>query len=383
MMLSEKTIMTILFFLVCSILQPVLGQMDQYERSRLEQFRKEYGEVYRRDQQALKELAKRLNIPMLKVVGKRTYLLRDIINGHPVYDANFNLQSQKTSSANRVKDGGDLNLGLSGKGINLGIWEAFEDSQEALPRESHVEFGGRAELIDGGSYSDHATHVAGTMIAQGVSGQAQGFSSGANLFCFDLDDDLGEMMDAALGLPPIPSPILVSNHSYGTLAGWQRNSEGEWVYYGPSGTTEDWLFGAYTSAARKWDATAYYANHLLIVKAAGNDRSDPPDTVDLGGIERDGGDDGFECIPTYGTAKNIVTVGAIFGIVGGYSGPYNVYMSSFSSWGPTDDGRIKPDLVAQGTNLKSAGGDNDSDYFSDSGTSMAAPSVSGGAGLFV
>ena len=47
-----------------------------------------------------------------------------------------------------------------------------------------------------------------------------------------------------------------------------------------------------------------------------------------------------------GTAKNVITVGAINSDDGA--------MTVFSAWGPTDDGRLKPDLVAPGSQ---AGGD--------------------------
>ncbi|MEZ5084382.1 MAG: S8 family serine peptidase [Bacteroidales bacterium] len=55
----------------------------------------------------------------------------------------------------------------------------------------------------------------------------------------------------------------------------------------------------------------------------------------------------------------------------------DVVMSTFSSWGPTDDGRIKPDIVANGVNLYSCDDDADNDYTYKDGTSMAAPSTTG------
>jgi len=52
-------------------------------------------------------------------------------------------------------------------------------------------------------------------------------------------------------------------------------------------------------------------------------------------------------------------------------------MSSFSSWGPTDDGRIKPDIVADGVNLLSTSSAGSEAYTVLSGTSMASPNVTG------
>ena len=75
---------------------------------------------------------------------------------------------------------------------------------------------------------------------------------------------------------------------------------------------------------------------------------------------------------TPATAKNIVAVGAL-------SGANDV--ASFSSLGPTKDGRIKPTLVAPGTAVVSASADVACGEVSKSGTSMAAPIVAGGAAL--
>src|SRR6185369_12932002 len=60
--------------------------------------------------------------------------------------------------------------------------------------------------------------------------------------------------------------------------------------------------------------------------------------------------DGYMIIATYGNAKNILTVGAVNPIPGGYSQTNDVQITDFSSWGPTGDGRIKPDVVADGAN---------------------------------
>ena len=60
-----------------------------------------------------------------------------------------------------------------------------------------------------------------------------------------------------------------------------------------------------------------------------------------------------------------------------YEDASDVFMSSFSSWGPTDDGRIKPDIAAKGVNMYSASGASNASYTNMSGTSMATPNVSG------
>ncbi|MDL2228120.1 cadherin-like beta sandwich domain-containing protein, partial [Odoribacter sp. OttesenSCG-928-L07] len=92
--------------------------------------------------------------------------------------------------------------------------------------------------------------------------------------------------------------------------------------------------------------------------------------------EKDGGADGFDCVSTMGVAKNILTVGAV-NKVSNYTGPSSVVMSSFSGWGPADDGRIKPDIVAAGVSLYSSGSNSDTHYSTKSGTSMSTPNTTG------
>ena len=77
----------------------------------------------------------------------------------------------------------------------------------------------------------------------------------------------------------------------------------------------------------------------------------------------------------YGAAKNSLAVGAVTD-----AGD----LASFSSWGPTADGRLAPQVVATGVKLMSAQGNGaDAGYDEKSGTSMAAPSVSGVAALLM
>lgn len=326
-------------------------------------------------QRNLQRRAAELGIPMQ--INNAT--LRSITpGGEPMYDQPDNIISVESIGADSVKAGGGLGLALTGAGQTLGIWEAFESAGNAAVRTTHQEFGGRATLVDAGGFSDHATHVAGTMIAAGIQTNAEGFCTGADLLCYDASNDLAEMDAAAQAIPP----VRISNHSYGTRTGWSRNpTTFEWEWNG-GGANEDWRFGAYTDETQAWDEVAYNNPFLSIFKSSGNDRGNGPGTMPVG-PEEDGGADGFECIPTYGTAKNIITVGAVEDVFGGYSNPGSVFISSFSSWGPTDDGRIKPDIVANGVGLTSASDVDDNAYDDKDGTSMSTPSAAGGAGLLL
>ncbi len=304
--------------------------------------------------------------------------------GQPVWFETTNLNAARTISTDEVWPGGGSGYGLDGAGTAaaaLGIWEAG-----GAVRVSHQEFGGRITQIDGGTLSDHATHVAGTMLAAGMDAAAQGMSFAASMNAYDAAGDTGEMTAAAA------AGLLISNHSYGRICGW-RVDDGNWYGDTSIDQNEDWKFGFYNAQAQQWDQLAVAAPNYLIFKSAGNDRNDfapPPGTAHMHGSDgatftdthdSDGDPLGYDTIPTYGTAKNIMTVGAVDDIPGGYTGAGDVVQSAFSGWGPADDGRIKPDIVANGVSLYSTGADSDTDYYTTSGTSMSTPNASGSANL--
>ena len=85
-----------------------------------------------------------------------------------------------------------------------------------------------------------------------------------------------------------------------------------------------------------------------------------------------------------GNAENAITVGSTH-----RDAPHTYGVSYFSSKGPTGDGRVKPDLVAPGERILSCcstardGGSDPNVYVEDSGTSMAAPHVSGVIAAFL
>ena len=311
--------------------------------------------------------------------------------GRPFYYRTHNLTAAKTVSTDKVWPGGGYGYSLSGSGTalgRLGIWDG------AGVLTTHWELTGRVTQVDSpGGLSYHSTHVAGTMIAAGVVANAKGMSYQANLAAYDWDSDGAEMAAAAA------AGMNASNHSYGYVTGWYRS--GDWYWYGDTdvSTVEDYYFGFYSSASADWDEIAHDAPYYTIVASAGNDRADYGAgaggghwvwdntagdwTWSTATRDVDGGTDGYDCISHGAVAKNVIAVGAVGDIAAGYSQPGDVVMSSFSCWGPTDDGRIKPDLVANGIGLYSCSSISNSMYIALSGTSMSAPNLSGSLNLLI
>ncbi len=304
-------------------------------------------------------------------------------NGFPIWYSTVNLDAARSIQTDALWDGGLLGLDLEGQNMIVGEW----DNGFALS--NHQEFDNRLTQMDGSTDTVfHATHVAGTMIASGVENAAKGMAPQAQLHCYDWNSDENEMAAAAL------SGLLVSNHSYAFITGWRRDSDtDQWRWYGDTSisATTDYGFGRYSFNVREWDEIANAAPFYLIVKAAANDRNDElPSDVDTHYVynslidewvpsttPRDP-DGPYDCIPARGNAKNVLTVGAVEDVAA-YTGPGSVEMSNFSSWGPTDDGRIKPDICGNGVQVYSTSEEAIDEYRNASGTSMAGPNVAGSA----
>ncbi|MEN0056862.1 MAG: S8 family serine peptidase [Mucilaginibacter sp.] len=309
--------------------------------------------------------------------------------GFPVYlITHNNAISAATTSTNAIQPGGALGLNLSGSSTFLNNKLAIWDGGSVYT--AHQEFAGKSITIkDNGSVLDHSTHVAGTMIAKGVYAPAKGMAfNAATLQSYDFDNDITEMSAAASGL-------LLSNHSYGDEAGWNFNdSQNRWEWYGLPGDSVDYTFGFYDTRAQSWDKIAHNAPYYLIVESAGNSRSSNGPAVGEiyygyqsrtdqtivskgarpAGISNNGG---YDIISTTGNAKNILTVGAVNPLPFGPKTRQDISVAYFSGWGPTDDGRIKPDIVGNGVNVLSVGVENPTSYLTLSGTSMAAPNITG------
>ncbi|MCF8235827.1 MAG: S8 family serine peptidase [Bacteroidales bacterium] len=352
----------VLFALVTLLLKPTYPQSvtDSVMLSRLSS---EYQQSYQLAKQTALRWAMQNNVPIRGQSGDAYFELQFVEDDIPQYYTTHNADAAISISTDLVYPSGGIGLSLTGSGITLREWDA------GGVLETHQEFGNRVTQIDSpGSTHYHATHVAGTMIASGVQSQAKGMAYEADLRAFDWNSDDSEMASEA------SDGALISNHSYGFIRGWYG---GTWYGDPAISTEEDYKFGFYDYYTQQWDQIAYNAPYYLICKSAGNDRNDCGD----GSYPCDGAPDGYDCIGQQGIAKNILTIAAVYDVNGGYSGASSVNMTSFSSWGPADDGRIKPDLSANGVSLYSTDNGNNSDYTWLSGTSMSSPSVAGSLAL--
>ena len=355
------------------------------------------------DRQEVEEFSRRTGFPTVihKEDGGVTAIVR-IENGIPLANTTQNAAAADTVSADELWPGGNTGLSLTGTNVNIGMWDGGD------VRISHQEFstnGVRVFDVDGSSppgVIDHATHVAGTLAAYGVTNTARGMAHRGRLLS-------GYFVGDETNIPPVvvSNALRLSNHSYGFQAGWGGtiNVSGTnyplWWGDHSLSVTQDFKFGFYNSTTRTLDSIAYTAGAYLPVWAAGNERGGPGQAPPnqpvrhvaffngqlffFDGVTRpaDGDAGGYDLLLPQAVAKNVLTVGAVSNIVGGWSGSNTVGMSTFSSFGPTDDGRIKPDVVADGVNVFSTGSLSNTDYYSDSGTSMATPNVTGSLGLLV
>ena len=292
------------------------------------------------------------------------HLLVDVNeHGIPLYLKTDNSVVATSLNVQQLRTGGSLGINILGTGMRLGTWDGGK------VRSDHVELINRVIQVDGAAtLDDHATHTSGTMLATGINLLAKGMAPEATLIAYDFNNDVSEMVSQA---KPDQTSLLLSNHSYGNAAGWEYDGS-KWTWNGDPAIDPnvDYKFGYYDTKSNQWDGIAFNAPYYLMVKSAGNDRSDTGD----GTKPPDGP---FDCISTFGVAKNILCVGAVNKLFSPYTGPNDVLITSFSSYGPTDDGRIKPDIVAPGLNVISSVSTATNAYSSFSGTSMATPATTG------
>ncbi|KUL46056.1 KP-43 peptidase [Streptomyces sp. NRRL F-4489] len=233
----------------------------------------------------------------------------------------------------------------------------------------------------------HGTHVAGSVLGDGTSpamgGAIAGTAPKATLVLQSLLDDNGALSGIPTDLRDLFEPPYTQEGA--------RVHTNSWGPVRPG--------GPYNEQSAEIDQMVWDHKDLVICFAAGNAGRDQ----ERSGRISQASVSGPAC------AKNCVTVGAsesdrpdiplTYGELSATSFPVNPIhddrqadnpagMAAFSSRGPTQEGRIKPDVVAPGTSILSThsraarfstdfGASDDPAFFFDSGTSMATPLVAG------
>ena len=322
--------------------------------------------------------------------------LADFAGDTPLYFTTHNVNAAISTGANLLRN---APFSITGAGVTVGVWDG------GAVRATHQEFGGRVTVKDGAANLDHSTHVGGTIAASGVVASAKGMATAVNVDSYEWTSDKSEMTARGATYPGEAGKLYLSNQSYGYIAGWNYTGKASpiWDWWG-NGTTSTGVeqdFGKYDTNARATESLAASAPYFLMFRSAGNDRGDNPATGQSVSLSAGGntavsydpalhpaGDaiykSGYDTLGFDSVAKNIISIGSASDAVsGGVRSAASAFVSGFSCFGPTDDGRIKPDVVANGESLYSSFAGSDTSYSSISGTSMATPNATGSAALLV
>ncbi len=284
--------------------------------------------------------------------------------------------------------------GFTGQGQMVAMADTGLDmgSTSNMHKDLQTVVGGEAVGIFGMSWEDpqgHGTHVAGSVVSRGVLSQGliKGGAFNANFYAQGMWSSLFNNITVPQDLPG----MFVNAYNKGA-----RVHTNSW------GAMQN--LGAYDNFAASVDEVMWNNQDYLIVFAAGNSGEDKnkDGIVDLGSVS------------SPGTAKNVLTVGASENFIteGGRQSSCGDMseakwgveplrsdklsndpngIACFSSRGPTQDQRLKPDVVAPGTNIVSLQsrhskatklwGAYNEHYSWAGGTSMATPLTAGAAAV--
>ena len=289
-------------------------------------------------------------------------------SGNPLYFKEQHGKSlRETVNADAIQPLGSTGFDLEGQGVEVGVW----DSNAFFKNHSEFSYfdGTNSVIITSNTESQtisssHPTSVSSVIISQGLFHDEQYDVTGvapkiSKLFYRDWNLVESEIINLVSENPK----ILVSNHSYGYPI--YDEDQDAFIF-----SNEE--IGQYTDDDSTLDEIANNYPYHLYVTSAGNDGD-----VQYPGQEHEG----YDMLLTGQLGKNILTVAAVsennFGLV---------QPTAFSQAGPTNDGRIKPEISAPGSSVIVAKWDDedpnrDDAYSLASGTSFSSPAVAGGVAL--
>jgi hypothetical protein len=278
-------------------------------------------------------------------------------------------------------------LGFGGAGVTVCVADTGLDSGDM--NTMHLDLKGRvtgfqwygANITDGSDGYGHGTHCAGIVAGNAATGETDpdsgafyglGVASTASLFIERIfDDDANEAS-------PFPSDETLTHDAVRNGAAIGSNSWGNDVQ------------GEYDTDAAQFDE--------LVRDADASTPGDQPYILEF--ASGNAGPDS-QTMDSPATGKNVIATGGCENVPNSLALTYGLYadgpdtMADFSSRGPCEDGRIKPDVVAPSTWIASAASSAapeeayiawtaiDEFYVYMGGTSMAGPHAAGAAAIFV
>jgi len=256
----------------------------------------------------------------------------------------FRLESMPLIKA----DAASVDFGVNGTGINVSVIDTgvynhteFQNPNRIIKQKCYCTGCCPPNNVDESDNATddegHGTHCAGIAVGEG-NGNGRGVATNASLFAVKVLDSSGNGQDSDL----------VAAIDWSVSNGANVISLSLGAKYNTFTECYEFAFSEAVDNATK--------QGVVVVVSAGNE-----------------GSFGYETIAAPGCAKRAITVGAT---------DDNDDIAAFSSRGPTNDNRTKPDLTAPGVDIYSTYHTNPY-YATGGGTSQAAPHVTGVAALLM
>ncbi len=258
----------------------------------------------------------------LKELASQEWVMWVEAKPEPVHTENF--PGKNTHRSSILQDG---NKNLTGKGVAIGVWDGGNVGK-------HIDFSGHFTQVENAAVVEHTCHVSGTLVGGGlIDPLTRGMAPESKLYAYNFNGTVETEVQNAIN----SYGIVITSNSYGGSATCSGDP--------------------YSSTARSRDLIVNTNPQLIHVFSAGNSQTSCPN--------------GYYTT-TGKAAKNPIVVGAVT------SGEV---VTTFTSFGPTLDKRIKPDITTVGMDVYST--KSKDLYQSMSGTSMACPGMAGTAAQIV